>query len=484
MTDQTRVTDDYLWERLGEVSEYEKFDVLGELAQRAMDRGASDRALTFLLQMEAEARDLGDDSMVANALHSRGVLAFNSGNYTDAATCYRESADLYAQAERRAHAARSRFHEADAYRHVGDVDAWLRTAEQAWVQADQSCQPALAGDACLLLAMAHDESGDAQAVLNACLAGRERLQRAGHAHKVAAVDDLAIDAHLRLGQLEEAGELAAQRLQVALAMNTGVPESRARLGWIQQYRGHHRKALKAAKRARAEFAAVDDPAGVAGCLWLRAQALSGLGDYAKAIPVFEQAQALLMAAGEPVDALRCQAGHAEALYRAGDYPAAIRWNRRLIDECTGIPGMRNDARCAAVRLVDALFARGRYDEIAEQGDELMRLWPEGTTGADPQYRTFLARWAYGLFRCGRGGHASAMAAHVLKHAEGADEDVACCLEVRARDRVVTDRSAALPDLAGAVAGYLAHGDVDRARELAEYMNDSTTCDEVTESSAA
>lgn len=471
MSELRRATDNQLWDQLEQAQGREKVDVLYELANRAFERRDFQRSLTLLQQIQAEAFELGDRRLEAEVLHSRGVAAFNARQCALSAQSYQNAAEIFIEVQCPAQAALSLRNGAEALLELGNHPQCLAAAQDAARLADQDEEHRLSGEAYYLQATCYSALEDNTAALDACDSARQRFQRAGAADEVARTDDLAVFILMQTGDTEHSLRVARNAVTLAKADDGDEAGARLRLAEVRFRRGEHKLALKQVRRALQQFRAQGNSSAVASCVWLQARILVTDGQWAAGVDGFERASSLLDAVGRSADHLLCRAHLAMSLHDMGKFGRAARINRQLVRSWRSDEATIDEARAAATRLVDNLYADGKYRKIVNCVDGLRDLWPKDITADDPLYRDLLARWAYALDRLGRREYALAMANHVLNHTWPGTEDaaLAACLEVRGRAQLGRDQDAAMLDLTGAISAYLAVGQSDRARRVSQYL---------------
>ena len=471
MTDFTQLTDEDLWARVNEVSDRDRIEVLVELGDRAFRVGEFARARTLLEEAHNTAEEVGDRRWVAEILYGQGAAAFNAGDVGVAVGCYGQAAQVYCEIGMSREAARALLCQADGHRELGHLEECLAAAREAGGLAESDTDSTLAGEACHLQAAALQRLGRDQETLHACDAGRVHFQQAGCPDRVVQLNDMAITAHLRLGQLDAAQQVARDFLAVARLSEENTSRARYRVAEVLQRRGQHKAALKEAEVAQQEYRKADDLIGVAQCQWLRADALMGLGRHHEALEAFEQARAAFDATGQAREALCCQVDQAFAWQVLGNHGEAERINRRLVWAFAALDQESIDAQFSAVRLLANLSAQRRYDECCNTAEELMALWPDGSTATTPSYREFLGQWTWALEQTGRVEYAVAMATHVINSTPDDLDGPAAANshEVRGRYRLDHHQPAAVQDLARASSAHLALGQVERASDLASLL---------------
>lgn len=467
-----RCGEEELWTRLAGASGRDKIEILLELSHLTFQRSDFRRASTLLREVVDVAVAVGDRRIEADALHALGSAAFNLADLPGAAEFYLRAVDAYLDAGANAQAASSMLNAAEAYHDLGDLEQCVLAATRVQGLAEEAEEWRLAGDACHLQTRCHWRLGEIQPALAAWTSGREHFTKAAVPRLVAQIDDLAVVILLEHSDTRRALKVARGALKLAEGIGLDVASARMRLAQVRHRRGQHVKALKGADAAMSEFRRADDLSGVAQCEWLRAQALFGVGKSAQALSAFEQAHVLLEASGQSRDALRCRRDHAVTLHALGKYAKAARINKQLMRVLTESAATTSEAQWCAVRLLENLSAQHKYQAVVARAEEYANLWQDGVTAQHLGYRQLLAVWSFGLFRVGRHEYARAMAAHVLNNTTSGMQDCATgfCLEVRAVGLVDTDPAAAVCDLAGAVAAYLAVGETERAQQTARYMD--------------
>jgi hypothetical protein len=97
----------------------------------------------------------------------------------------------------------------------------------------------------------------------------------------------------------------------------------------------------------------------------------------------------------------------------------------------------------------------------------MGHWDQAPISHEASYREFLGLYALALESTGDLAEAKAIATDVITRtpAREAGIGMAFCYEVRGRSLLERDETAARQDFSHAIALHLAHGKVDRAREL-------------------
>lgn len=475
MNDLRELTEEDLWERVHEVSGRDRIEVLVELSDRAMRAEEFTRAQTLLQEAHRTADEAGDHRWVAEVLFAQGVAAFNAGDIDAAVDCYGHAAELYCEIGMTREAAQALLYQADTCRELDALDNCVAAAVEARRLAEFDNESTLAGEACDLQASTLLRLGRDQEVLLACDAGRIHFQQAGRADRVAQIHDIAVTAHLRLGQLDAAHQVARDRLAVARLSGANTSRARYRLAEVLVRRGKHKKALKQAAAAQKEYQQAEDLVGVAKCQWLGGDALMGLGRHHEALDAFEQARALFDAVGHSREALCCRVDRAIAWQVLGKHAKAERINRRLVQAFAESDPESIDAQWSAVRLLENLIARRRYGDCCNTAEELMALWPEGSTATTPSYREFLGQWTWALAQTGHDEYAVAMANHVINGTPpNLDSSAAAnSHEVRGRHRLDRQQPGAVQDLARAISAHLALGQVERARGLASHLARAT-----------
>lgn len=471
MTDFTQLTDEDLWTRVNEVSDRDRIEVLVELGDRAFRVGEFARARTLLEEAHNTAEEVGDRRWVAEILYGQGAAAFNAGDVGVAVGCYGQAAQVFCEIGMSREAVRALLCQADGHRELDHLEECLAVAREAGALAESGTDSTLAGEACHLQAAALQRLGRDQETLYACDAARMHFQQAGCPDRVVQINDMAITAHLRLGHLDAAQQVARDCLAVARLSEENTSRARYRVAEVLQRRGQHKAALDEAEVAQQEYRKADDLIGVAQCQWLRADALMGLGRHHEALEAFEQARVLFDATGQARAALCCQVDQAYAWQVLGNHGEAERINRRLVWAFAAADRESIDAQFSAVRLLANLTAQRRYDECCDTAEELMALWPEGSTATTPSYREFLGQWTWALEQTGRVEYAVAMATHVIKRTPSgvASPAAANSHEVRGRHRLAHQQPAAMQDLARASRAHLALGQVERASDLASLL---------------
>lgn len=471
MTDFTQLTDEDLWTRVNEVSDRDRIEVLVELGDRAFRVGEFARARTLLEEAHNTAEEVGDRRWVAEILYGQGAAAFNAGDMGVAVGCYGQAAQVYCEIGMSREASRALLRQADGHRELGHLEECLAAAREAGGLAESDTDSTLAGEACHLQALALQRLGRDQETLHACDAGRVHFQQAGCPDRVVQINDMAITAHLRLGQLDAAQQVARDFLSVARLSEENTARARYRVAEVLQRRDQHKAALEEVEVAQQDYRKADDLIGVAQCQWLRGDALMGLGRHHEALEALEQARALFDATGQAREALCCQVDQAFAWQVLGNHGEAERINRRLVWAFAALDQESIDAQFSAVRLLDNLSAQRRYDECCNTAEELMALWPDGSTATTPSHREFLGQWTWALEQTGRVEYAVAMATHVINRAsEDLDGPaIANSCEVRGRYRLAHHQPTAVHDLARAINAHLALGQVERASDLASLL---------------
>ena len=365
MTDFTQLTDEDLWARVNEVSDRDRIEVLVELGDRAFRVGEFARARTLLEEAHNTAEEVGDRRWVAEILYGQGAAAFNAGDVGVAVGCYGQAAQVYCEIGMSREAARALLCQADGHRELDHLEECLAAAREAGGLAESDTDSTLAGEACHLQAAALQRLGRDQETLHACDAGRVHFQQAGCPDRVVQLNDMAITAHLRLGQLDAAQQVARDCLAVARLSEENTSRARYRVAEVLQRRGQHKAALKEAEVAQQEYRKADDLIGVAQCQWLRADALMGLGRHHEALEALEQARAAFDATGQAREALCCQVDQAFAWQVLGNHGEAERINRRLVWAFAALDQESIDAQFSAVRLLANLSAQRRYDAMLQ-----------------------------------------------------------------------------------------------------------------------
>jgi tetratricopeptide (TPR) repeat protein len=475
MTDYTQLTDEEMWGRVTEVSGRDRVEVLVELSDRAMRVHEFTRAQTLLQEACTAADEVGDRRWVAEILNAQGAAAFSAGDVDVAIGCYGQAAEVHCEIGMTREAAQALLCQADAYRESDALDDCLAAAVEARGLAEFDKDSAVAGEACHLQASTLLSLGMDSEALQACDAGRTHFQQAGRADRVAQIHDMAVTAHLRVGQLHEAHQVARDFLAVARLSGKNTSRARYRMAEVFLRRGKHKKALREAAAAQQEYRRAGDLVGVAKCQWLGGDALMGLGRRHEALDAFEQARALFEAAGHVHEALCCQVDQAIAWQVLGKHAKGERINRRLVRAFAEFDPESIDARWSAVRLLENLISQRRYDDCCNTAEELMALWPEGSTAATPSYREFLGQWTWALAQTGHDEYAVAMANHVINGTPPDLESPAAAnsREVRGRHRLDHHRPGAVQDLARAISTHLAFGQVGRAIDLALRLAQTT-----------
>lgn len=484
MTDYTQLTDEDLWARLAEVSDYDRIEVLVELGDRALRVAEYARAQTLLEEARDTAEKLGDLRWVASILFAQGTAAFDIGETEMAVEHFAQAARTYCEIGRSRDAARALLNLADGHRELDQPEECLAAALDAGRLAESEDDSELAGEACRVQALTLQRLGRDKELLQACDAGRAHFQKAGRADQVGQIDELAIAAHLRLGQLDDAQRLASDCLAVARLSGVNAAWTRFRFAEVLQICGAYKKVLKQARIAQREHRSADDLVGVAQCQWLIGDALTGLSRWRKALAAYEEARALFAATGRSREALLCQADQAIVWQVIGKYAKAGRMNRQLVRAFTEAEQDPVHAQRSAARLLENLVAQHRYEECCTSADELMSLWPEGATAATPDYREFLGQWTVALQQTGHPELAVAMATHVINNApDGFDGQAAAnSHEVRGRHRLDNHLPGAVPDLARAIELHLLLGQGERAGALAGLLARATGVADVPRSS--
>ena len=475
VTEFTQGTDEDLWDRLNGISGRNRVEVLVELSDRAFAARAFTRAQTLLEEALSTADEVGDRRWVAEILYAQGAAAFNAGRMGVAIGCYGQAAQVYCEIGMNREAGRALLCQADGHRELDSEEECLAAALEAQRLAESEDDVAAAGQACQLQASVLQGLGRDQEALRACEASRFHFQQAGRPEQVMRTDDLAITAHLRLGQLAEAQRVADDCLAVARLSGKGASWARFRVAEVLVRRGKYTKALKLAAAAQKQYRKGGDLVGAAGCEWLRGDALVGLGRHHEALDAFEQARAGFDTAGRLHEALGCQVDQAIAWQRLGGHREAERINRRLVRAFAESSPDSAGAEWSAVRLLENLIAQGRYGDCCNTAEELMGLWPDGSTATTLSYREFLGHWTWALSQTGRVEYAVAMATHVIKRTPSgvASPAAANSHEVRGRHRLDRQQPGAVQDLARAISAHLALGQVERARGLASHLARAT-----------
>lgn len=462
------MAEDALWALLGEVTGRDRIEVLIELGNRASARGEFDRAMTYWQQLETTAAQLGDAEAIGMALRLQGVAAFNSHDHQAAAQLYQQAASVYSEAGLSPEAASALWCVADCHRAMGNSQEQLEAAGQSRNFAELDGIRDLAGDACFMQARALWFLDRDEEALAAYQTSRDHYRAAERPDQVAVVDDFAVSVHVFLGNLDEALDLARGCLVLARMSSSDNDDryARYRLAEVLLRRGDIEEALSQADEALQANRAHDDFAGAAKCEQLRAEALFQRDQLDAALDAFVNARVLFDATGRDVEALRCDTRRAVLLHYAGDFGLAARTNERLVQDYLRVDDPQA-ARWSVVRWLDNLREAQHFEECVAVAREHMGHWDQAPISHEASYREFLGLYALALESTGDLAEAKAIATDVITRtpAREAGIGMAFCYEVRGRSLLERDETAARQDFSHAIALHLAHGKVDRAREL-------------------
>jgi tetratricopeptide (TPR) repeat protein len=486
MTDYTQLTAEDLWMRLNQESGRDRVEVLAELGNRAFSKGEYGQARTLLKEAVVAAEQVGDRQLLAEILHLLGAAASNAGDAIASGREYRRAGQAFREIGMSRAAAQAAMGQADAHRDLGHLEDCLESAREASGFADSIGDCSLAAEAYHLQASVLLELGRDQETLTACAAATTHLRQDGCASQVLEIGDIAITAHLRLGQWDNALHVARECLALAHSSEADTSWTRYRVAEVLHFGGRHSEALEEAQGAQQHFYKGDNLIGVAQCQRLTGEALIGMGRHHEALDAFEQARALFDATGDVREALRCAVDQAHVWQILGAHGEAERINGQLVQAFAELEQESSDAQFSAVRLLDNLNAQGHFHQCCDTAEELTALWPDEPTAAIPSYREFLARWTWAMYQTGRVEYAVAMVSHVIKHLPaGIDGSAAAdCFEVRGRYRLTHQTPGAAHDLARATSAHLSLGHEERAGAVASLLVQALGCTDVTQSAHA
>ncbi len=463
------LTDDELWDQLDGCFGARRAEILCELARRAMDSYAFQRADIMLEEAATNARGVSCTPLQAEIASARAVVASHLGDVARALSLFEASARIYMDLEDLHAAAQALLNKARLELMCDQFEVAASTARDARRIADED---SIAGETALLEAQAAWECGEAQSALDACTFAEAHFRRAQDLDKGLEVANLRITLLVELGHLKDAQVAASALLSLAPHANQRA-RVHLRLAEILTQRGRTKKALHQSDQALTAYRALESWLAVAECQELRAQIFHLLGRRRKAQKALRQARALFDANGCYDSVLRTQMKQAMFLQSAGKHAKAAKVNRQLIQVLAQDDDYLIEAQCSAVRLLECLVGRGREWACCEAAEEWTKLWTEDITAADPGYRAFLGVWTIALDRTGRTRQALATANHILKASVGdpADPAVTWAYDVRGRNRLTEGHPGAERDLAHAINGHLAlHQHADAAHLAALLSN--------------
>lgn len=466
-----------LWAALQDAVGGEKAHILMELAGRSQRDGELSAAASLFEQAQQEFAALGDDHGQAAALSDLGSVLHGAGSYPEAAEAHGASAELRVSMGDLSDAAWELWARADSLYFANDYESCLESADSALALAIGESQPNLAGEACLMKARALYYLDREDEALHTCEQAREHYRQCQKypTERVVILDDFALGVALYLGRLDDALRFArsAWALSNSTSDQRGVAHAAFRLATTHQRREEFRDAISLAADAAERYRAADDLRGLALCQKVEADALFELHeDLERCRTLYVNAKVLLENLGMVNEAFYCGEGISWLLNAAGRQAEAAVNERQLLNMAMEPEIPMDAARWSADRLAWFELMSGQPEAALTTTDQCLGLWDDAQSD-DPSLRSILATRARALHDLGRQQEAADLAAEVLAATPPGryTADTAYMSEYRAEALRLAQPMEYPYHLAQAVALHLAHGNVDRARQLSHYFID-------------
>ncbi len=469
MTDERSEAE--LWTLLGAAEGSERAGLLLELADRKLEQRDVAAAVSMLETAAGLAGDVGDEGLAGRALEQLGGVQYNHREHEASARAYGAAADHYRNAGWDDRLVSSLWGQADALSRLGLWEEMLRVSDNGLAIADSDENAVGLASLSMQRARALYRLDREEEALAETGRARDTFRRVGLPSGVADADEFAHGVCMYLGRLDEALELATNCYVLAGSTRSDHDEAEGELRLAETHiaRTEPEDALVFADKARGWFKEQDDSIGVARAARLRGRALSQLDRDREALDAFVEARVMFDANGWDYDARDCELLRAIHLHALGRFGDAESVNARLAVDFKQEGLAVGEAWSVARRLDNLAAAEGQWLRMREVAQQ----WWDTTDSEDATLRSarlrILALWAYALWMSGESDEAFRLSSEALDQMSDDEFDrlTALIFEVRGRCLMSSDDPAGRQELAHAVALHLAHGSVERARELSQ-----------------